>query len=256
MKMGQLEEAAPLFRRALAARERRWAPSTRTRWASVNNRRICCRTRASSGGGALFRRALEASERTLGAEHPDTLTSEHPLPQHQGQLEEAAPLFRRAPEVRERTLGADHPDTLTSWPTCGLLQAQGQLEEAAPRSGVTWRRERTLGAEHPDTLTDEQPGVAAQAQGQLEGGAAVPACAGGARADAGADHPDTLVSVANLRRCCRTRASWKRRRRCSGVCWRRMSGRWALIIRTLVSVNNLAGLLYAQGQLEEAAVPT
>ena len=63
----------------------------------------------------LYRRALEARERTLGAEHPDTLHSINELAvclQAMGLQKDAEPLYRRALEASERTLGAEHPHTL------------------------------------------------------------------------------------------------------------------------------------------------
>ena len=53
---------------------------------------------------------LQASERTLGPEHPSTLTSVNNLAmllKAQGNLDDAAALFRRALEARERTLGPE-----------------------------------------------------------------------------------------------------------------------------------------------------
>ena len=86
---------------------------------------------------------------------------------------------RRCSDVREVAgAGRRSPDTPRSrWPTWRVLQDQGQLEEAAP----LYRRDLEA-----SELT------------------------------LGADHPDTLA-LANLRRCCRTRASWRRRRRCTDV---------------------------------------
>jgi tetratricopeptide (TPR) repeat protein len=63
----------------------------------------------------LYRRALEARERVLGAEHPDTLTSVNNLAAlyyGQGDYGAAEPLYRRALEASERVLGAKHPSTL------------------------------------------------------------------------------------------------------------------------------------------------
>ena len=60
---------------------------------------------------------LADSERVLGADHPDTLTSRDNLAgayQAAGLLEEAIPLYERTLADSERVLGADHPDTLTS----------------------------------------------------------------------------------------------------------------------------------------------
>ena len=58
---------------------------------------------------ALFRRALEARERTLGAEHPSTLASVNNLANccsNMGQLKDAEALFRRYKERREAFVAA------------------------------------------------------------------------------------------------------------------------------------------------------
>ena len=65
----------------------------------------------------LYQRALAASERVLGAEHPDTLVSVNNLAglyASQGRYGEAEPLYQRALAARERVLGAELPDTLGS----------------------------------------------------------------------------------------------------------------------------------------------
>jgi hypothetical protein len=68
----------------------------------------------------------------------------------QGKLAEAEPLHRRALEAQERTLGADHADTLFSVNHLALLFcAQGELAEAESmchRALEAW--ERTLGPSH------------------------------------------------------------------------------------------------------------
>ena len=104
------------------------------------------------------RRALEARERVLGREHPDTLTSVNNLAallKSKGDYDAAEPLYRRALEARERVLGREHPDTLTSVNNLALLlYSKGDYDAAEP----LYRRaleaqERVLGREHPDTLT-------------------------------------------------------------------------------------------------------
>jgi Tfp pilus assembly protein PilF len=65
----------------------------------------------------MGRAALKAREATLGAEHPDTLTSIDNLGlvlERQGKYEEAEVMHRRALEAKEKVLGPEHPDTLTS----------------------------------------------------------------------------------------------------------------------------------------------
>ena len=60
---------------------------------------------------------MEAGERTLGKEHPNTLTSLNNLAgllNAKGDYAGAEPLYRRVLEARERTQGKEHPDTLIS----------------------------------------------------------------------------------------------------------------------------------------------
>ena len=61
-----------------------------------------------------YRRALEGFERTLGRNHPNTLTlvgNLGSLLQAQGKLDLAEPYYLRALKGSERTLGRDHPGT-------------------------------------------------------------------------------------------------------------------------------------------------
>ena len=241
--MGLREDAEPLYRRALEARERTLGAEHPNTLLSVNNLALCLQGMGMlKDAEPLYRRALEAQERTLGAEHPHTLLSVNNLaeclramglpkdaeplyrraleaqrahsrcgasshivlsrqfgrlPQSHGHAErcraalqesfggavsalsvrsilthwsqstiwqvasramglreDAEPLYRRALEARERTLGAEHPNTLLSVNNLALcLQGMGMLKDAEP----LYRRaleaqERTLGAEHPHTL--------------------------------------------------------------------------------------------------------
>jgi Flp pilus assembly protein TadD len=72
-------------------------------------------------------------ERTLGSEHPDTLSSLNNLAillKYKGDLAGAEPLLRRVIEARERTLGPEHPDTLRSLNNlANLLKDKGDLDE-------------------------------------------------------------------------------------------------------------------------------
>ena len=103
------------------------------------------------------REALEACERTLGPDHPDTLISVSKLGtlyRDQGRNDEAEPLYVRALEARERTLGPDHPDTLISVSNLGgLYSDQRRYAEAEPLYvRALEASERTLGPDHPSTL--------------------------------------------------------------------------------------------------------
>jgi hypothetical protein len=82
----------------------------------------------------MHRRALEAKERVIGAEHPDTLTSMANLAltyRDQGRWKEAEELDVQVMETRKRVLGAEHPDTLTSMANlASTYRNQGRWKEA------------------------------------------------------------------------------------------------------------------------------
>ena len=130
----------------------------------------------------LYRRALAACERTLGAEHPHTLTSVNNLAsllKAQGQLEEAAPLFRRALAARERTLGAEHPDTLVSmYNLASLLRKTGDLAQAETlaRRSLQGYAARGLRSDVEDGVG--QLGAILRAQGKADEAAALRAAYG------------------------------------------------------------------------------
>ncbi|MFT5466683.1 MAG: hypothetical protein ACI8UO_001783 [Verrucomicrobiales bacterium] len=156
----------------------------------------------------LYRRALEARERVLGAEHPDTLGSLNNLAallDAKDDYAAAEPLLRRALEARERVLGAEHPDTLLSLNNlAGFLLERGRAEEALPlfrraRDG----REAALGPDHPSTLrTVWWLAVAAEKEGRLAEALEGYECAlAGFEAKLGVEHPDTRKLRGFTERC-------------------------------------------------------
>ena len=59
---------------------------------------------------SMYQETLETRRRTLGAEHPDTLTSLNNLAASyysQGRYDKAESMFRETLEIRRRTLGAN-----------------------------------------------------------------------------------------------------------------------------------------------------
>jgi tetratricopeptide (TPR) repeat protein len=206
------------------------------------------------------RRALEACERVLGAEHPDTLTSVNNLAlllYDQGKYDEAEPLFRRALEARERVLGPEHPDTLTSVNNLAqLLKSQGNYDEAKPlfRRALE-ARERVLGAEHPNTLISvNNLALLLRSQGKYDEAKplyrrALEAC----ERVLGAEHPDTLISVNNLAYLLQSQGKYDE----AEPLYRRALEASERVLgaehpNTLTSVNNLADLLQSQGKYDEA----
>jgi serine/threonine-protein kinase len=100
--------------------------------------------------------ALDARERWLGEEHPDTLTTMRELAMtrfHHAQLGEALALAERVLDARRRVLGEEHPDTLQSMSDLALMR----YRDGDPASYRLWldayrAQSRVLGETHPETL--------------------------------------------------------------------------------------------------------
>jgi tetratricopeptide (TPR) repeat protein len=150
-------------------------------------------------------RLVAGSERVLGPDHRDTLTSRNNLGLaywSAGRLDEAITLHEQNLATRERVLGPDHPDTLTSRNNLGLAYwSAGRLDEAATlHEQVLAARERVLGPDHPDTLTSRNNlGLAYWSAGRNDEAITLDEQVLAARERVlGPDHPDTLQSRSNL----------------------------------------------------------
>jgi tetratricopeptide (TPR) repeat protein len=162
----------------------------------------------AAGALPLHRRALETSERVLGKEHPQTLTSVNNLAlclETLGDAAAALPLYRRALESSERVLGKEHPQTLVSVNNLAeCLKALGDAAGALPfcRRALE-SSERVLGKEHPQTLgIVNNLALCLCALGDAAG--ALPLCRRALESSErvlGKEHPDTLTSVNNLAGC-------------------------------------------------------
>ena len=103
----------------------------------------------------LYLEVLEGYRRSVGSEHPDTLTAINNyagLLQARMRLEEAEAL-RREDVATSRRVQPGHPDTMTSiWNLANLLHKAGRLEEAEGlmREALAGRQ-ATLGSAHPHT---------------------------------------------------------------------------------------------------------
>ena len=153
----------------------------------------------------LLHQQLYGFRRTLGEEHPSTLTAMANLASSLrtlGNAKAARELEEQTLEVSRRTLGEEHPSTLTamvnlasSLRTLGDAKAARELLEQALEV-----RRRTLGEEHPSTLTAmanlaeslRALGDATAARELLEQTLEV------RRRTLGEEHPSTLTAMANL----------------------------------------------------------
>jgi hypothetical protein len=104
----------------------------------------------------LWGAAVDAIERDLGPDHPDTLISRNNLAyayETAGDLARAIPLHEATLADSERILGPDHLNTLTSRNNLAYAyQAAGDLARAIPLYEATLAdSERILGPDHPNS---------------------------------------------------------------------------------------------------------
>ncbi len=154
---------------------------------------------------ADLERILVDRERTLGPDHPDTLTSQNDLATayaEAGRANEAILLFRLTLAARERLLSSDHPDTLRSRTSLAeAYHAAGRIADAIPLvRQILATRERLLGADHPSTLAARN-NLASAYRSTGQPAAAVPLFEENVAACErllGAHHPKTLASRYHL----------------------------------------------------------
>ncbi|KAI7759632.1 hypothetical protein LZL87_014155 [Fusarium oxysporum] len=208
----------------------------------------------------VVRMSVEAREKVLGKEHPDTLSSMNNLAlalQGQGKYEEAEKRHREILEVSNKIFGKEDPSTLTSMNNMALaLQGQGKYKEAKEIHQQTLElKEKVLGKEHRDTLAsmnnlanvldsiDQFEEAEKMHRETLELNEKV----------LGKEHPDTLSSMNNLASVLKSMGQYKEAAKIH---------RQTLELKenvlgkehpnTLSSMNNLASVLDSMGRFEEA----
>jgi hypothetical protein len=208
----------------------------------------------------LDEQVLEACQRLLGAEHPDTLMAMNNLAwtvRAQGDLARAGELEQQVLEARRRLLGAEHPDTLTTMNNLAqTVRAQGDLAAARElQQHVQEARRRLLGAEHPDTLramlnlagTVYEQGDLTAARGLQQ------QVLEALRRVLGAEHPDTLTALNNLAQIVQAQGD---RAGARALQQQVLEGRRRVLGAehpdTLMAIGNLAATLREQGELAGA----
>ncbi|WP_416978811.1 FxSxx-COOH system tetratricopeptide repeat protein [Streptomyces sp. T028] len=150
-------------------------------------------------------RALTATERLMGDDHPSTLAARHNIAyayRTAGDLGRATPLYEQVLTDMERVLGTAHPDTLTIRDNLAYAyQWAGDLGRAIPLFKQSLADTvRMLGEDHPDTLGSRSNlGLAYLEEGDL--GRAIPLfeqTLADMERVLDADHPRTLTVRDNL----------------------------------------------------------
>jgi tetratricopeptide (TPR) repeat protein len=113
-RRGAYGQAEPLFREALAIREKALGAELFESAESLNKLASLLHAQGDlAEARPLFERALAINEKALGPEHPETADSLNNLASllhAQGDLAGARPLFERAPAIREKMLASEHPN--------------------------------------------------------------------------------------------------------------------------------------------------
>jgi CHAT domain-containing protein/tetratricopeptide (TPR) repeat protein len=152
--MDRLGEAEPLYKRALAVRERALGHNHTDVATSLRALAMLYIVQARySDCEALLKRALDIREKAYGAEHiavGNLLNDLGALYRIQGRQGEAETLFKRALVIHEKTFGPDHTSVSDDLEQLGILyRNQGRFAEAEPllvRSLMI--REASLGHDH------------------------------------------------------------------------------------------------------------
>ena len=153
----------------------------------------------------MNRETFELTEKMLGKEHPNTLTSMSNLAlalYSLGKYQEAKQMHRQTLELREKVLGREHPDTLESMYNLALvLNRLGKYKEAEQMHRQTPELiEQVLGGEHPSTLRSmDNLGLMISNLGKYEEAEQIYRQTLELKEKVlGREHPNTLTSMNNL----------------------------------------------------------
>jgi tetratricopeptide (TPR) repeat protein len=149
-----------------------------------------------------YQRALDGRKKTLGIDHPSTLSTISnigSLSNSQGEYGEALELYQLALDGCEKTLGKDHPSTLSTVNNIALIFNRQGENDKAPE----WYQRalggfgKTPGKDHPSTVNNMGSGFDRQG----EYGKALEwfqRALDGKEKTLGKDHPDTLDTANNM----------------------------------------------------------
>ena len=156
---GKYAEAEPLYKRALAIKEKALGPDHPSVATGLNTLALLYYNQGKyAEAEPLYKRALATREKALGPDHPDVaqiLNNLALLYYNQGEFAQAEPLYKRVLAINEKALGPDHPQVALGLNNLALLyDDQGKYAEAEP----LYKRslaidEKALGPDHPSVAT-------------------------------------------------------------------------------------------------------
>src|SRR6516164_5056108 len=152
---GRYSEAEPIFKRALAIREKTIGPNHPDVAATLSYLASLYHKQGRyADAEPLFKRSLAIQEKVLGPDHPNVATYLNNLAAlyyDQGRYADAEPLYKRSLAIREKVLGPDHPSVATSLNNLAeLYENQGRYADAEPLFNRSLAiQEKVLGPDHP-----------------------------------------------------------------------------------------------------------
>ena len=157
--LGAYGKAEPLYKRALAIREKVLGPEhPHTAVSLASLAALYDSLGAYAKAEPLYKRALAIDEKVFGPEHPSIATDLNNLAElysSLGAYDKAEPLYKRSLAIYEKVLGPEHPDTATGLNNLAelyrALGAYGKAEPLYKRALAIY--EKVLGPEHPSTAT-------------------------------------------------------------------------------------------------------
>jgi tetratricopeptide (TPR) repeat protein len=140
--LGRSSEALPLYRHALAIRQKALGeahPDTATSYANLA---LCLQSLGRSAEALqLQEKVLAIRKEALGEKHPDYATSLNNLAmlyQAKGEHAKALPLFEKALKIRKEALGEKHPDYATSLNNLAMLYQLGRGVPKDEKKAAEW----------------------------------------------------------------------------------------------------------------------
>jgi TPR repeat protein/CHAT domain-containing protein len=203
---GHYAGVEPLYRQALAIREKTLGPDHLDVAVSLNNLAALYEDLGRyAEAEPFYQRALAIREKALGPDHPDVAVSLNNLAHldtTQGRYAEAEPLVKRALVILEKAFGPDDPHVgLVINNLANLYDHRYRYAEAEPLYlRALAIQEQALGPDHPDVAMslsnlaglDVNNSRYAEAESRYQRALAI------RRKAFGPDHPDVAVSLSNL----------------------------------------------------------
>ena len=259
-RQGRYAEAEPLYKRALAIREKQLGPDHPNVAASLNNLAMLYRHQGRyAEAEPLYKRTLSIVEKQLDPEHPNVAASLNNLAElyrYQDRVAEAEPLYKRSLSILEKQLGPGHPSVAISLNNLALLyQRQGRYAEAEPLYQRSLDiQEKQFGAKHPlvaiglNNLAElnQQKGRYAEAEPLYKRSLAI------LEKQLGPEHPSVAIGLNNLATLFREQGRYAEAeplyKRSLSILEKHLGPEHPDVA---TSVNNLAGLYQQEGRYAE-----